>query len=217
MGAIIKIILVDDHPMMRDGLRYAIQTQPDMKVVAEAGNGVAALDVVGQHKPDLILMDISMPGANGIDVSLQIRNLYPQIKIIILSGLADEGYVSQTIKAGLNGYMLKANASTELISAIRAVMNGHMFLSPEVTCAVMAQYKEFLNTKSTPAASLLSKRELEVLKLIAEGLRTKEIADRLKIGVKTVDTYRARLMTKLNCNSTIELVRYAIRQGIVEA
>ncbi len=217
MGAIIKIILVDDHPMMRDGLRYAIQTQPDMKVVAEAGNGVAALDVVGQHKPDLILMDISMPGANRIDVSLQIRNLYPQIKIIILSGLADEGYVSQTIKAGLNGYMLKANASTELISAIRAVMNGHMFLSPEVTCAVMARYKEFLNTKSTPAASLLSKRELEVLKLIAEGLRTKEIADRLKIGVKTVDTYRARLMTKLNCNSTIELVRYAIRQGIVEA
>ena len=217
MGAIIKIILVDDHPMMRDGLRYAIQTQPDMKVVAEAGNGVAALDVVGQHKPDLILMDISMPGANGIDVSLQIRSLYPQIKIIILSGLADEGYVSQTIKAGLNGYMLKANASTELISAIRAVMNGHMFLSPEVTCAVMARYKEFLNTKSTPAASLLSKRELEVLKLVAEGLRTKEIADRLKIGVKTVDTYRARLMTKLNCNSTIELVRYAIRQGIVEA
>ena len=217
MGAIIKIILVDDHPMMRDGLRYAIQTQPDMKVVAEAGNGVAALDVVGQHKPDLILMDISMPGANGIDVSLQIRSLYPQIKIIILSGLADEGYVSQTIKAGLNGYMLKANAATELISAIRAVMDGHMFLSPEVTCAVMAQYKEFLNTKSTPAASLLSKRELEVLKLVAEGLRTKEIADRLKIGVKTVDTYRARLMTKLNCNSTIELVRYAIRQGIVEA
>ena len=203
--------------MMRDGLRYAIQTQPDMKVVAEAGNGVAALDVVGQHKPDLILMDISMPGANGIDVSLQIRNLYPQIKIIILSGLADEGYFSQTIKAGLNGYMLKANASTELISAIRAVMNGHMFLSPEVTCAVMAQYKEFLNTKSTPAASLLSKREVEVLKLVAEGLRTKEIADRLKIGVKTVDTYRARLMTKLNCNSTTELVRYAIRQGIVEA
>ena len=217
MGALIKIILVDDHPMMRDGLRYAIQTQPDMKVVAEAGNGVAALDVVGQHKPDLILMDISMPGANRIDVSLQIRNLYPQIKIIILSGLADEGYVSQTIKAGLNGYMLKANAATELISAIRAVMDGHMFLSPEVTCAVMAQYKEFLNTKSTPAASLLSKRELEVLKLVAEGLRTKEIADRLKIGVKTVDTYRARLMTKLNCNSTIELVRYAIRQGIVEA
>ncbi len=217
MGALIKIILVDDHPMMRDGLRYAIQTQPDMKVVAEAGNGVAALDVVGQHKPDLILMDISMPGANGIDVSLQIRSLYPQIKIIILSGLADEGYVSQTIKAGLNGYMLKANAATELISAIRAVMDGHMFLSPEVTCAVMAQYKEFLNTKSTPAASLLSKRELEVLKLVAEGLRTKEIADRLKIGVKTVDTYRARLMTKLNCNSTTELVRYAIRQGIVEA
>ena len=217
MGALIKIILVDDHPMMRDGLRYAIQTQPDMKVVAEAGNGVAALDVVGQHKPDLILMDISMPGANGIDVSLQIRSLYPQIKIIILSGLADEGYVSQTIKAGLNGYMLKANAATELISAIRAVMDGHMFLSPEVTCAVMARYKEFLNTKSTPAASLLSKRELEVLKLVAEGLRTKEIADRLKIGVKTVDTYRARLMTKLNCNSTTELVRYAIRQGIVEA
>ena len=217
MGALIKIILVDDHPMMRDGLRYAIQTQPDMKVVAEAGNGVAALDVVGQHKPDLILMDISMPGANGIDVSLQIRSLYPQIKIIILSGLADEGYVSQTIKAGLNGYMLKANAATELISAIRAVMDGHMFLSPEVTCAVMAQYKEFLNTKSTPAASLLSNRELEVLKLVAEGLRTKEIADRLKIGVKTVDTYRARLMTKLNCNSTTELVRYAIRQGIVEA
>lgn len=203
--------------MMRDGLRYAIQTQPDMKVVAEAGNGVEALEVVEQHKPDLILMDISMPGANGIEVSLQIRNLYPQIKIIILSGMIDEGYVGQAIKAGLNGYMLKANTPTELISAIRAVMNGHMFLSPEVTCAVMADYKKFLDTKPTSAASLLSERELEVLKLVAEGLRTKEIAERLNIGIKTVDTYRARLLTKLNCDSTTELVRYAIRNGIVSA
>lgn len=217
MAVTTKIILVDDHPMMRDGLRYAIEAQTDMKVVGEAANGLAALEVAKKNQADVILMDIAMPGADGIEVSLQIRALHPEIKIIILSGMADEDHVRQAIKSGLNGYLLKANASTELIAAIRAVMSGHTFLSPEVTGGVMAAYREYLNTKASSPESLLSERELEVLKLIAEGLRTKEIADRLSIGSKTVDTYRARLMTKLNCDSTIELVRYAIRQGIASA
>lgn len=215
MGQIVKVLLVDDHPMMRDGLRFAIQSQPDMQVVAEAGNGACALDQVEKHKPDLILMDISMPGLNGLETSRKIRELHPDVKIIILSGMTDEEYVSQTIKSGLNGYMIKANAPTELISAIRAVMSGHTYLSPEVTGAVMDAYKQFLDTKAPAPENVLSDRELEVLKLVAEGLRTKEIADRLKIGIKTVDTYRARLMTKLNCTSTAELVRYAVRNGIV--
>lgn len=215
MGQIVKVLLVDDHPMMRDGLRFAIQSQPDMQVVAEAGNGACALDQVEKHKPDLILMDISMPGLNGLETSRKIRELHPDVKIIILSGMTDEEYVSQTIKSGLNGYMIKANAPTELISAIRAVMSGHTYLSPEVTGAVMDSYKQFLDTKAPAPENVLSDRELEVLKLVAEGLRTKEIADRLKIGIKTVDTYRARLMTKLNCTSTAELVRYAVRNGIV--
>lgn len=215
MGNPIRIILVDDHPMMRDGLRYAIQTQPDMQVVAEAGNGVVALEQVRIHQPDLVMMDISMPGDNGLEVSRQIRAEFPGIKIIILSAMADQEYVSQAIKLSLNGYLLKANAPQELIAAIRAVISGHIFLSPEITTAVMGVYKDFIHEKDAAAQTLLSERELQVLKLIAEGLRAKEIAERLKIGVKTVDTYRARLMTKLNCNSTAELVRYAIREKIV--
>jgi DNA-binding NarL/FixJ family response regulator len=160
-------------------------------------------------------MDISMPGDNGLEVSRQIKAAHPEIKIIILSALADEDYVSQAIKANLNGYLLKANAAQELIFAIRAVMSGHTFLSPEITTAVMGVYKEMISAKTSAEHPLLSERELQVLKLISEGLRAKEIADRLNIGVKTVDTYRARLMTKLNCTSTAELVRYAIRERIV--
>jgi DNA-binding NarL/FixJ family response regulator len=215
VGNTVRIILVDDHPMMRDGLRFTIHAQPDMQVVAEAGNGVAALEMVKLHKPDLVLMDISMPGDNGLEVSRRLRSEFPDIKIIIMSGLADEDYVSQAIKSSLNGYLLKANAPQELISAIRAVMSGHTFLSPEITTAVMGVYKGLIHEKESASQSLLSARELQVLKLIAEGLRAKEIADRLNIGVKTVDTYRARLMTKLNCGSTAELVRYAIREKIV--
>jgi DNA-binding NarL/FixJ family response regulator len=215
VGNAIRIILVDDHPMMRDGLRFAVQTQPDMQVVAEAGNGATAIELVKTHQPDVVLMDISMPGDNGLEVSRQIRAAFPNIKIIILSALADEEYVSQAIQSNLNGYLLKANASQELITAIRAVISGHTFLSPEITTAVMGVYKDLIHAKESASQSLLSERELQVLKLIAEGLRAKEIADRLKIGVKTVDTYRARLMTKLNCGSTAELVRYAIREKIV--
>ena len=212
-----KILIVDDHSIVRAGLRCSILTQADMEVVSEAPDGAAALIAIASTHPDVVLMDVSMPITDGIETTRKALAQFPHLKIIMLSGVGDEEFVDRSLKAGASGYVLKDNATTEVACAIRAVMAGHAFLSPEVTGAVLASYKKLLSFKAAAAESPLSTRELEILKLLTEGLRTKEIADRLKIGSKTVETYRARLLTKLKCGSTIELVRYAIREGIALA
>lgn len=210
----IRILIVDDHAIFRDGLRLKICAQPGMEVTGEAANGRDALEAIESSRPDIVMLDILMPGCNGIEIAGRILAEHPKLKIIILSAMADAGSVNQAVKAGVSGYLLKSNAADEVIRAIHAVMEGNTFLSPEVAGVLMSSCRSMLGPKHTPAETTLSEREIEVLKLIADGLRTKEIAVRLNIASKTVDTYRLRLKTKLGCDSTAELIRHALRAGI---
>lgn len=212
-----KIAIVDDHSIIRSGLRAILKLHEEFDVVAEAGSAAEAIVFVKKTTPDIVLMDVSLPDGDGITVSRQILELLPGARIIMISGLSDEKTVNQAIQAGASGYMLKSNASSELILGLRAVLAGHAFLSPEITFMVMQSYKTLLEKPAGSVPSLLSDRERDVLRLLATGLRSKEIARQLGIGVKTVETYRARLLTKLDCGSTNELVRYAIREGISPA
>jgi DNA-binding NarL/FixJ family response regulator len=210
----IRILLVDDHQSVRDGLGFVIRTQADMEVVGEAANGEAARAKVAEVEPDLIMMDVHLPDTTGIEVTRQVLERFAKVRIIILSADPDEELVNQALRAGASGYLLKTNPTAEVLQAIRFVMAGKTFLSPEVASTVAASYRQLLNGKAGPKKPELSGREREVLKLIAEGLRTKDIAVRLNLGVKTVETHRANLMAKLKCTSTVELARYALREGI---
>jgi DNA-binding NarL/FixJ family response regulator len=213
-----RIVIVDDHSIIRAGLRSIIKPHEEFEVVAEAGSAAEAIVVIKKAMPNLVLMDVSMPDGDGITVCRQVLELLPDTRIIMISGLSDEKTVNQSIQAGAVGYMLKSNASSELMPGLKAVLDGYAFLSPEVTYMMLQGYKNLLNHPTeASSSSVLSDREREVLKLLGQGLRTKEIAQQLGIGAKTVETYRARLLTKLECGSTNELVRYAIREGICPA
>jgi DNA-binding NarL/FixJ family response regulator len=209
-----RILVVDDHPLFRDGLRFNIQNQPDMEIVGETADGRAALAMARQLQPDLAIVGIPLPGADGLEISRQLMAELPKIKVIVLSGVVETKQVCQAIKAGVNGLLLKGNASDEVVRAMRAVHRGHAYLSPEAAGTVLSLCRDFLSSRPPLASPSLSEREREVLKLLSEGLRTKEIAAQMNIGLRTVDTYRARLMVKLKCRGTTELVRYAIREGI---
>jgi len=209
-----RILLVDDHEVLRDGLRMKIRQQPDMEVVGEAGNGQAALERIQELSPDLVVVDVHMEDMTGIDLTRQVLRDHPRMKIVVLSAYPDSDLVSQAVQAGVCGYVLKANAGDDLIRALRTVLAGKSYFCPEVATVLMEDYRRLLSTKDCPPPSPLSEREREVLKLTAEGVRTKEIADRLHISLKTVETHRAHLMTKLGCASVVELTRYALREGI---
>ena len=210
----VRVLLVDDHPLLREALHYLIDAQPDLEVVGEADNAAAAFDAVTGLAPDVIIMDIELPGESGIEVSRRILASNPATRIVILSAYADPAYVAEAVQIGVRGYLLKGNASSEVVRAVRAVMDGHTFMCPEATSALVTVYRDSMAGAPADTRPALSQREREVRLLVAEGLRTKEIAARLDIGTKTVDTYRARLMAKLKCSSTAELVRYAIREGL---
>jgi DNA-binding NarL/FixJ family response regulator len=210
-----RVLLVDDHPLMRDGLRLLIDGQDDMQVVGTAGDGATALATIEQLTPDVVVMDIEMPDENGIAVTRRVLEAVPGVKVVILSAFADSHYVTEAVQAGVSGYLLKGNAPGEVLSAIRAVVAGHTFMCPEATSALVATLKGHLTSEPKPHVPALSPREREVFQLVAEGLRTKEIAAKLGIGTKTVDTHRARLMKKLGAGSTAELVRIALREGVV--
>ena len=211
-----RVLLVDDHPLMRDGLRLLIDSQNDMNVVGTAGDGVTGVAAAQDLAPDVIVMDIELPGDNGIEVTRRVLASVPSTKVVVLSAFADSHYVTEAVQAGVSGYLLKGNAPSEVLSAIRAVMAGHTFMCPEATSALVETLKGHLGSEPKAAVPSLSPREREVFQLVAEGLRTKEIAARLGIGTKTVDTHRARLMKKLSCGSTAELVRIALREGVVK-
>lgn len=210
-----RILVVDDHALIRQGLRMLIDAEPDMKVIGEAASGPAALEAIAALAPDVVIMDIEMPGENGIEVARQALAAAPTIKIIMLSAFPDDEYVTETVRIGVKGYLLKGNPPLDVLKAIRAVADGQTFMCPEAASALVSALRSKLHAEALPPAPVLSPREREILSLVATGLRTKEIASRLDIGVKTVDTHRARMMKKLKCGSTAELVRYAIREGLV--
>ena len=213
----IKIIIADDHTMMREGLRSLIEKQPDMKTIAEADNGRKTLKLVQELKPDIVLMDVSMPDLNGIEATHQIKKEMPSIKVIALSMHSEKHFVSEMLKAGASGYLLKQCAFKELDLALRAVINNRSYLSPEIIDVVIEDY--ISSTAHTGKNNLehnkvLTIREREVLQMLAEGRATKDIASLLNLSIKTVETHRQNIMRKINKHSLAELTKYAIVEGI---
>ena len=210
----IRIIIADDHEIVRNGLRSLIEKEPDIEVIAEADNGRTAVRIALELAPDVVIMDIGMPDMNGIEAARQIIVAMPAIKVIALSMHAEKRYVMEMLKAGASGYILKDNAYEELARAIRTALNNRTYLSPQVAEIVIGDYVQLAQTANCSVFSLLSPREREVLQLLAEGNSTAQIADRLCVSVKTVETYRQHIMEKLNIRSIAELTKYAIREGL---
>lgn len=209
-----SILLVDDHRLFRHGLKMIIEQQTSMVVAAEAENGAKAIELAEKLSPDIILLDLHLPDILGIEVVRKILDQRPDARIIVLSSDADPRLVDAAIHAGVMGYLLKENAPEELIRALQTVMGGLMFFCPEVNTIVLSSMRPSSGIRGSDVAKKLSVQEKEVLRYIAQGLRTKEIAVQLNISVKTAETYRLRLMKKLNLFSVAELTRYAIREGI---
>lgn len=210
----IRILLADDHTILRQGLRSLLSGLPGMSVVGEAENGRQAVQLARELKPDLAIMDVSMPDLNGIDATAQIRALDPPVRVIALSMYSDRRFVQQMFKSGAAGYLLKDCAAEELARAVRTVMDGQAYLSPAIAGVVVGEFLRGLTAEGTPGFPTLTAREREVLQLIAEGRSTKEVASRLSVSVKTVETHRRQIMEKLQVNSVADLTKYAIREGL---
>jgi two-component system response regulator NreC len=210
----IRVLLADDHAILRSGLKALLSNEADMEVVGEASNGREAVQVATRLKPDVIVMDISMPEMDGLKAAEEINNLSLPSRVVILTVHADEDYLFQTLRVGASGYVLKSSADVELIDAIRTAYKGEVFLYPS---AVKKLLGEYLKGSAYPHEDrdALTNREREVLKLTAEGYTNNEIAEQLVISPKTVDTYRQRIMEKLNLHHRSELVRYALRKGLL--
>ena len=210
----VRVLLADDHTLVRAGLRKLLESVPDLEVVGEASDGLALIALVAKLQPDLVLMDIAMPGLNGLDATARVMKEWPATRVLILSMHQNEEYVRQALRYGAAGYLLKDAAPMELDLALKAVLRGDTYLSPAVSKGVLSDYIERLRGDAQ-IGELLTPRQREVLQLIAEGQSTKEIARRLELSVKTVDTHRSQLMQQLNIHEVAGLVRYAIRAGLV--
>jgi len=209
---IITVFLADDHRVLRDGLRILLESQDDIQVVGEAENGNAAIDGITKEKPDVVVMDITMPELNGIEAAQIIHENLPETGIVILSIHSDLEHIFRALQAGANGYLLKESAGSEVISAVRAVFLGRRYLSPSIRDTVMEAYMQ--NRQIQSPLEILSMREREVLQLTVEGHSSAAIADRLGLSSKTIETYRSRLMGKIGVHDLTELVRFAIKHGI---
>lgn len=210
----IRVLLADDHKIIRDGLRALLEKQVGITVIAEAANGRAAVQLTQELMPDIVVMDLSMPDLNGIEATRQIREKLPAVRIVALSMHSDKRFVIQILRAGASGYLLKDCAFEELAIAIRAVAANHTYLSPPMADLVLKDYLRQLPKSDPSAFSVLTNREREIVQMIAEGKSTKEIASLLGVSVKTVETHRQRTMEKLEINNIADLVKYAIREGL---
>jgi DNA-binding NarL/FixJ family response regulator len=209
----LRLLLVDDHALVRAGIRSLLEKMPEVEVVAEAGDGRTALDLAREHRPDVVLMDLAMSELNGLEATARLKKDYPATHVIILSMHTNEEYVVQALRAGAVGYLVKDAAATELQAALRAVARGEQYLSPSISREAVAAYEA---RASDGPASHLTPRQREILQLIAEGKNTKEIAYTLGVSVKTVETHRALLMVRLKIFDVPGLVRYAMRIGLVK-
>ncbi|MCD6417742.1 response regulator transcription factor [bacterium] len=210
----IRIVLVDDHKLFREGLKSLLANQKNIEVVGQANSGLEAMEIVQELLPDLVVMDIGMKNVNGIQATRQLKTISPDIKVLALSMHSNEKYVAEMLRAGASGYLVKDCAYEELVNAINTIMSGRVYLSPEIAGAFV---KDFLfgSSEETPSIfSILTPRECEVLQLIAEGKTNKEIADELGVSIKTIDTHRQQIMKKLDIHNVAELTRYAIKMGL---
>ena len=213
----IRVILADDHPILRSGLRLLLGAEPDLEVVGEANNGLEAVEQTTRLRPDVVVMDIAMPGMSGLEATRRISQLDTGARVLILTVHAEEQYLLPVVQAGGSGYVLKSQADTDLLEAIRAVHRGEVFLDPPAQKMLLEDYLSRVKAgKEVDSYQTLSEREREVLKLTAEGYTAQEIADQLVLSPKTVDTYRARVMDKLNLHHRAELVKYALRKGLLQ-
>lgn len=210
----IRILIVDDHKITRQGLCSLLENQTDMEVVGQAQDGRIAAQLAKELLPHIVIMDVSMPGLNGMQATRQIVNEFEDIKVIALSMHSDTLFVSEMLKSGASGYLLKDCAFEELVNSIRAVVAGKVYLSPSISGVVVDDYLHKLSKKGASASEVLTDREQEVLQLMAEGKSTKEIALKLHISVKTVETHRRQIMNKLGIHNVAELTKYAIRKGL---
>lgn len=211
-----RVLLADDHGIVRRGLRTLLESEPGLTVVAEASDGLEALRLTAEHQPDLLILDVGMPKLNGIDVAARAQKLERAPKTIILSMHSDESYIIRALAAGARAYLLKDATDEDLIPAVRAVASGKPFFSPAVTAVLVEDYVRRLQAKGlTDTYHLLTDREKEVLQLLAEGRSNKEVATVLELSLSTVETHRSNLMQKLNLHNTAEVVLYAVRKGII--
>src|SRR5216684_1243834 len=212
----IRIVLADDHVVMRNGLKLLLERQPNFAVAGEAVNGREAVEICEKLKPDVLVLDIAMPNLNGIEAARQISAKLPQIAIVILSMHSDESYVLRALKAGARAYLLKDSAETDLISAIRAVSEGKAFFSPAISKMLVEDYIRRLEQRGVEDSyELLTTREREILQLLAEGKSNKEVATMLNLSLYTVETHRSNIFQKLNLHSGAELILYAVRKGVI--
>jgi len=211
-----RIVLAEDHTILRAGLRALLSNMEDIEVIGEAGDGREAVRIVDEHKPDLLIIDLSMPRLNGMEAIKEIRSRHPQVKIIVLTVHKGDEYISASMNAGANGYILKDASYDELVMAIKYVMAGKTFISPSISDKVVEAYLKHSKKKKTETGlGILTSREREILKLIAEGLTNKDIAAHLYISSKTVEKHRSNLMQKLDLRNTAAITAYAIEQKIV--
>jgi two-component system response regulator NreC len=212
----LRILLADDHGIVRRGLKSLLESQPGLEVVGEAADGLEALRLCSELSPDLLIVDISMPLMNGIEVASRAQKVEPAPAVIILSMHADESYIMRALGAGARGYLVKDATDEDLLPAVRAVAAGKPFFSPTVAAVMMEDYVRQLRARGlSDSYELLTDREREVLQLLAEGRSNKEVASLLDVGLSTVETHRANLMQKLNLHNTAEIVLYAVRKGII--
>ena len=208
----IRVLLADDHAVVRQGFRLILAAQSDIEIVGEAGNGREAVELAEKLRPDVAVMDVAMPELNGIEATRRIGDVSPRTRVLALSMHKDSVYVREILRAGARGYLLKDSIDVDLVNAVRVVAKGDGYLSPGVSEAVLSDYRRHV----TNPVDLLTSREREVLQMIAEGKTNKEIAGSLNLSIYTVDAHRGKIMEKLNLHSTGELVRFAVRNGLID-
>jgi two-component system, NarL family, response regulator NreC len=212
----VRILLADDHTIVRQGLRKLLEERPEWEVVAEAGDGREAVRLAEQHRPDVAIVDVAMPLLNGIETTRQIAKRVPTTRVLVLSMHADEAYVTQILQAGATGYLLKDSADVDLLKAVEEAVSGRSFFSPAIARVMLDDYRRQLTDKGvSDRYEILSEREREIFQLIAEAKPNKEIAALLNVSTSTVETHRAHIMEKLDLHSAAEIVLYAVRRGVI--
>lgn len=211
----VSILLADDHPIVRQGMRRLLDAEPDLTVVGEAADGLETVQLVEKLKPDVLIVDMIMPGLNGLEVLRQVKKRSPSTYSIVLSMQSVDAYVVEALKSGASGYVLKDSGPSELVSAVRQVLQGQRFLSPKLSERLITAYIQNSDQAVTDPYETLTDREREVLQLASEGLTTQEIAKRLSISPRTAELHRGRMMNKLGFRNQTDLIRYALRRGIL--
>jgi DNA-binding NarL/FixJ family response regulator len=213
----LRVLIADDHAILREGLRALLGSTPDLEVVGEAADGREAIAQVARLRPDIVLMDAAMPGLGGLEATLEIRRANPDVKVLVLTQYEDREYIHRFLQAGVSGYLLKKSAGKELAASIRAVARGGLVLDPEVAQVALRPVQAEVSPGGGSLYDTLTDREKQVLKLVAEGRSNKEVAELLDISVKTAMSHREHVMQKLGLHNRTELVRFAIREGVVRA